>query len=297
MLFGQQPHKQYLTVSLQVSEVLEKVHLRFGNQQIDISRRQFCLCQDPFLVGVCLSKEEAASRTDDCILEIIKSDKTLVRANCKFNESIDLGEVQLLLLAPSRKSYPSLNKWKQKALVAYFYYHQRHKVSFSELDNFSAMYSYPRPVVITCFGTEADYNVFPMDLQGPVPGGEYHLLGLRNTNLTLKKMLAAKKVLICGIDAKHKKTIFKLGAHHSKEPPPISELPFRVLESKNFGYIYPEIVEGYKELEIIDSYDKGSHTIMVCRVVHNASPTEQFSSLHHLHISSPVALGTGYKLV
>jgi len=297
MLFGDQDQKQYLTVSLNQEQVIEKVFLRAGNHSLEISSRHFCLGQDPFLVGVCLSDDEAEKLSDSFVVEISKLDNTIVSVRCRLDDSIQVGQGHLVLLVPDKKKFPLLNSLRQKSLVAYFHYHQKHKVSYEELNNFCAMYSFPRPVILTCFGKEPDYNIFPMDLQGSVPNGDFHLLGLRNTNVTLKSMLDSKRVVICGIHSKYKKTIFKLGAHHSKEPPPVNELPFKTLESKNFGFLIPEIVEYYKELKIVESFNKGSHTIMVCRVVYHEPSKQSFPSLHHLHISAAIKPGTDYSIV
>lgn len=295
-LFGSSAVRQYATFSLFSEEIQEEVFLINGEKKIDVSSVNFCLCQDPFLVGVWVSREESIS-DKRLILEITKSKKTIIEAKCKISRTIPFDSGRLLILEVGKKSFHFMSTLRQKAMIAYFYYQQKHKVTFAELDNFSAMYSFPRPVILTCFGKAHDYNIFPMDLQGGVPEEGLHFLGLRNTNVTLKKMLAEKKVVVCGIDAKYKDTIFQLGSHHSKEPPPPDQLPFGLLESELFSFLVPDIVQSYKELEIVQHFNEGSHTIMICRIRNHRDLRGEFRSMHHLHVASVAHLGCDYEEV
>ena len=300
LLFGNHKIGQYITVSLKEKDIEESVYLSSGGQNIEISKRHFCLCQDPFMVAVWLNNNEAVSTesTNEAIcIEIHKSGNKILSSKCKVNQQVSFDNGKLVILELTKTKYHFINTLHQKGIIFFFYYRQKHKVSFVELDHFCAMYSYPRPVILTCFGKEDDYNLFPMDLQGYLSDEGIYLLGLRNTNVTLKKMLAAKKVVVCGIASKYKENIFALGSHHSTAPPSIDELPLDFIESETFGFPVPRIVNSYKEIEIQQSFNKGSHTIMVCKVVNEVVFDSNFKSMHHLHIATAMKLGCNYPEV
>ena len=295
-LFGNHKIRQYLTVSLKENEIEESVYLSNGGQKMEVSKRHFCLCQYPYMVGVWLNDNEAVSN-ESIYIEIHKSGNKILSSKCKVNQQVDFNKGKLLILELIKTKYHFINALHQKGLVAFFYYRQKHKVSFAELDHFCAMYSYPRPVILTCFGKADDYNLFPMDLQGYIADAGIYLLGLRNTNVTLKKMLAAKKVVVCGIASKYKENIFALGSHHSTKPPSIDQLPFDFIESETFGFPVPRIVNSYKEIEIEQFFNKGSHTIMVCKVINEVVFDSDFKSLYHLHVATAMKLGCNYPEV
>jgi len=294
LLFGDHPIKQYLTVSLKEKEIIEKAYLVYGENRLEISKVQFAICQDPYMMGIWLG-EKTIEKGAEVHIEMERDNQLILKSKCIVNEMIGLTKGNLLIAELKRTTYQFINYFHQKGIIAFFYYRQKHKVSFTELDHFCAMYSYPRSVILTCFGTEEDYNLFPMDLRGFIKEAGIYLLGLRNTNVTLKKMLAAKKVVVCGIAADQKENIFALGAHHSTQPPSLKDLPFDFISSEKFGFPVPTIIKDYKEIEIIESHNKGSHTLMICKVVNEVVFEEDFPSLYHLHIATAMKLGCDYE--
>ncbi len=295
MLFGDYEPRQYLTLSIKENEVKERAFLHLDKQIIGISQKHFTLCQNPYMIGVWLDKN--IKEKEKVAVEIQLSNKPILRSQCRLNEIIEFKQGNLWLLELVKTQYYFINSLHQKAVIGFFYWNQKHKVSFEELDHFCAMYSYPRSVILTCFGTPDDYNLFPMDLRGCIDEAGLYFLGLRNTNVTLKKMLAAKKVVVCGIASDQKKNILSLGAHHSTQPPSIEKLPFDFIASEKFGFPIPAIIMDYRELEIQQSLDKGSHTIMICKIVNKVVFQKEFASLHHQHIVPALKLGCSYTQI
>jgi hypothetical protein len=181
--------------------------------------------------------------------------------------------------------------------VSYFYFKNKNKVSFSELDSFCATYTFPRKVILACFGQSNDYNLFPMDLQGYIDDAQLYVLGLRNTNVTLQKILEAKRIVVCDLRASDKEAILKLGNHHSSKPPGLEALPFDFQKTSTFQIPVPHIAQGYKEIEITVFKNVGSHTIMIGKIINQTESHGEFPCLYHMHIASSIKRGNPYIVV
>jgi len=121
-----------------------------------------------------------------------------------------------------------------------------------------------------------------MDIQGYIPEEELYILGLRTTNVTLNKILEAKKVVICDTDTVDINTVYNLGKHSSNAPTPLVDLPFSVSESELFGFHVPNFSGSYKEIEIIQHRKMGYHMLMIGKVLNNKKRKESSSSLYHV---------------
>ena len=152
LLFGNHKIRQYLTVSLKENEIEESVYLSNGGQNIEVSKRHFCLCQDPYMVGVWLNKKEAVSTesiNESIYLEVHKSVNKILSSKCNVNQQVEFDKGKLLILELTKTKYHFINALHQKGIISFFYYRQKHKVSYAELDHFCAMYSYPRRDILT----------------------------------------------------------------------------------------------------------------------------------------------------
>ena len=127
------------------------------------------------------------------------------------------------------------------------------------------------------------YNIFPMDLIGEIEATKRIALGLKNTNKTLPAILETKKITVSEVPFSYKEVIYKLGSHHSKTPPLITELPFKVFQSKIFGFYIPEWAERYKEIQILKTVNLGSHMLMWGEIINEAILNPKISSLYHIH--------------
>jgi hypothetical protein len=146
----------------------------------------------------------------------------------------------------------------------------------------SALYSYPRRIIIVSYSDEHYTNVFPMDIQGYIQEENMYILGLRTTNVTLDKILEAKKVVVSDTDAVELNTVYDLGKHSSKAPTPTDKLPFGVSKSEIFGFPVPDFTGSYKEIEIIQHKKMGYHMLMVGRIVNAKQIKTNPSSLYHV---------------
>jgi hypothetical protein len=148
----------------------------------------------------------------------------------------------------------------------------------------AAAYTYPRRVRIISFRFDDDNNyIFPMDLLADIRPARRYLLGMRQSNQVLKRIMEAGRIVVAEAPAGYKKVIYGLGRNHSAAPPPVDQLPFGVVASRRWGYYLPDWVESYKEITIGKTLDLGSHMLLCGEwdeevVLRPATPR-----LHHIH--------------
>ncbi len=103
-------------------------------------------------------------------------------------------------------------------LVLFAYFLRSKKNTYHHRKVISALYSYPRRIIIVSYKDDNYYNIFPMDIQGYIAEEKLYILGLRTTNVTLNKILEGKKVVVCDTDTVDINTVYDLGKHSSAAP-------------------------------------------------------------------------------
>ncbi len=270
----------YITRLLQ-NQIEEKVVLKNARTPIDVSRSHGMICLDPFCMAIWLSAEHADSvNTEKTEIQFIKGDK--------INASIKLGLIEkiatqggVLLLYKVEKvrnhQFTALHR-----LVLFRYLLRSKKNTYHHRKVISALYSYPRNIIIVSYKDDEYYNIFPMDIHAYIPKDDLYILGLRTTNITLNKILEAKKVVVCDTDNVDIKTVYDLGKHSSTAPTPIDKLPFGTNESELFHFPVPDFVGSYKEIEIIQHKKMGYHMLMVGKILNHKIIRQNSSSLYHI---------------
>ena len=262
-------------------EVLEKVFLKKGNQEIDITLHHGMICLDPFCVAAWLTTEEINSIDPDKVeIRFVKGKILNASIHVSLIERIgtDSG-VLLLFKIESVKNY-QLTALHRLMLLGY--YLRSKKNTYYSRKVISALYSYPRNIIIVSYKDEDYYNIFPMDIRAYLAEDDLYILGLRTTNVTLSKILETKKVVVCDTDSVDIKTVYDLGKHSSANPTPVNELPFSVTESEKFGFLVPDFTGSYKEIKIIHHKKMGYHMLLVGKVVNSKKLKPDYSSLYHV---------------
>jgi hypothetical protein len=281
LLFKDKIIRTFAITRLRESEVQENVFLKNGRHSIDVSKHHAMICLDPFCVAAWLSNDEAASIDPEKVKMQFKTQNGLnAEIAVSFIEKIPTPKGLLFLYKIEGVKNHQLSLFHRLALFGYFL---RSKANtFYSRRVISALYSYPRRIIIVSYSDESYYNIFPMDIQGFIEEENIYLLGLRTTNLTLAKILEAKKVVVCDTDTVELETVYKLGKHSSKSPTEKNELPFGLTESKQFGFPVPDFTGSYKEIEIIHHKKMGYHMLMIGKVVHSKQLKPNPSSLYHV---------------
>lgn len=89
--------------------------------------------------------------------------------------------------------------------------------------------------------------------------------------------------------------MYALGAHHSKAPPELENLPFRFEESELLKFPVPAFSSSYREIEITDHFKLGSHMMFVGRIINSKKLRDSHTSLYHIHFFEQ--LKSGYDIV
>ncbi len=281
LLFKDEIVRTFAITRLHENEVQENVFLKNGRRRIDISKHHAMICLDPFCIAAWLSNDEADS-IDPEKVEIQFKSKNRLNAEIavSFIEKIPTPKGQLFLYKIEGVKNHQLSLLHRLALFGYFL---RSKTNtFYSRRVISALYSYPRRIIIVSYSDESYYNIFPMDIQGFIEEEDIYLLGLRTTNLTLGKILESKKVVVCDTDTVELETVYKLGKHSSKSPTEKNELSFGLTDSEQFGFPVPDFTGSYKEIEIVQHKKMGYHMLMIGKVVNSKQIKPDPLSLYHV---------------
>jgi hypothetical protein len=270
----------YIT-RLQQNQVQEQVFLKKDKREIDITLHQGMICLDPFCMAVWLPGSHLDLIDPQSVKVLFKKGKRLNAAiDVSLIEKIPTEKGSLLLYKVDGVKNHQLSALHRLALFTYFL---RAKTNtYYSRKVISALYSYPRRIIIVSYKDDSYYNIFPMDIQGYIPEEDLYILGLRTTNITLNKILEAKKVVVCDTDSVDIDTVYDLGKHSSNAPTAIENLPFGTFSSELFGFYVPDFTGSYKEIEIIQHKKMGYHMLMVGKVLNEKRIKENSSSLWHI---------------
>jgi hypothetical protein len=99
----------------------------------------------------------------------------------------------------------------------------------------------------------------------------------------LKRIMEVKRIVVAEAPAGYKRLIYQLGRNHSAAPPPLDQLPFGVIPTKQWGFFLPEWVESYKEIRIGKTLDLGSHMLLCGEWSEEVVLRAATPRLHHIH--------------
>jgi len=281
LFFKDDTIRTFFITRLEESQVEEKVFLKADHDQIDITKHHAMICLDPFCVAAWLPVKQSNFPYLENAKLLFKKGSTLnATITVSIIERINTEKGVLLLYKIENVRNYQLNPVRRLALFAYFL--RSKKNTYYSRKIISALYSYPRKIIIVSYSDENYCNIFPMDIQGYIEEEGIYLLGLRTTNVTLDKILEAKKVVVCDTDTVDLHTVYTLGKQSSKAPTPKDELPFSLNPSDVFGFPTPDFTGSYKEIEIIQHKKMGYHMLMIGKVVNFKTIKPNPSSLYHV---------------
>jgi hypothetical protein len=282
MLSGESVIREFSTVGID-DNIRERVYLDMGAQVLDVSGNQWLIALDPRVIGIWLSgteKEELASRK--CRLCFRDGQDDLAVVDLIFFNAVAENDGTLFLFQVTHSDIRHIHLLKARLL--YWKFYRKPGVDFERLKAVAAAYTYPRRVRIISFRLDEDYNyIFPMDLLGDLRAQKRYLLGMRHSNAVLRNIMDVKKIVVSEVPAEYKWQIYKLGRNHSAAPPPIAELPFGVVTTREFGFLIPDWAESYKEIHIRRALDLGSHMLLWGQWDEDIILKDATPRLHHIH--------------
>ena len=281
LIYKYQKTTTFFITRLYPGEVEEKVLLKTTGSEIDITETHSMICLDPFCLSIWLPLDQAKSiETQTATVQFTKGEKRNAAICVSLIDTIDTPKGFLLLYKIERVKNYQLTFLPRVLLFGYFL--RSTTSTYFSRKVISALYSYPRKIIIVSYADGDYYNIFPMDIQGYIEKEDLYILGLRTTNLTLNKILEAKKVVICDTHTIDINTVYNLGKHSSRAPTPIKELAFSTTRSKVFGFPVPDFSGSYKEVEIIGNRTMGYHMLLIGKVINYQKIEENPSSLYHV---------------
>ncbi|MDP9079247.1 MAG: hypothetical protein M3O71_17600 [Bacteroidota bacterium] len=281
LFFNNKKIRTFYITRLQPDEVEEKVFLKNGEYRADITATNSMICLDPFCMSAWLTTEQAAlTSNQEAEIHFGKGIWHNAVIYVSLIEKIPTDHGVLFLFKVEKVNNHQLSALHRLVLFAYFL---RSKANtYNSRKVISAMYSYPRSIIIVSYKDDNYCNIFPMDIHGYIEQEDMYILGLRTTNVTLNKILEAKKVVVCDTSDVDINTVYDLGKHSSKSPTSPDQLPFKTTESELFKFPIPEFIGSYKEIEIIVNRKMGYHMLLIGKVVNKKKLKENPSSLYHI---------------
>lgn len=281
LFFKDKKIKTFFISRLSADQIEEKVFLKSGKLNIDITVHHGMICLDPFCVATWLSADQLNLIDQQAVeIQFKKGDKLNASILVSLIEKIATDNGELLLYKIKNIKNYQLNALHR--LVLFVYLLRSKANTYYSRRVISALYSYPRNIIIVTYKDDSYYNIFPMDIHGYIEEEGLYILGLRTTNITLDKILEAKKVVVCDTDTVDINTVYKLGKHSSAAPTPMEELSFGTTESELFGFPVPDFTGSYKEIEIIQHKKMGYHMLMVGKVVNAKQIKKHPKSFYHI---------------
>jgi len=269
MLVGNHTVREYTTVTIP-DVIQEQVYLEAGKRLINVSTRHWLLCIEPATFGIWLTSEEDrhALKCSTRWKLYFGTKESAPHQSLPVEAVLDLTRVSsieeaggtLFLLNPEKSHLYQLNAWKR--YILFHRYYRKNGLTYSNFQSYVAAYSYPRRIRIISFRQDDYYNIFPMDLLGDISASDRFVFGLRHTNIALSKIIATGKLVVAEAPYAQKETIYRLGAHHSSSPPPIGSLPFKTIQSSQYGFYIPDWAISYREIAVLKTLDLGSHMLL-----------------------------------
>ncbi len=283
LLIGNATFQEYPAIVIDSDAISEKVFIEMEGTKREVSASQWLLSLEPMVLGIWFSAAiPVITKKMKCVLHFNShKEETVARQQLVFIDSITEKEGPLFLFEVQKSDV--FHASKIRTLLIYQKYYKKPKSSFSQFKNLAAAFSYPRKVRLVSFLQDDYFNIFPMDLVGDIPNTDYFVFGLRNSNTTLDKIIATKKIVLAEFPAFYKKDIYKLSHHHASNPPNINSLPFNTTPSRLFDFPVPEWATNYKEIEIEKTLNLGSHMLLWGKSTNKVELNENTSDLYHIH--------------
>lgn len=270
MLVGNHMISEYSTVTVPDS-IQEKVYLEVNGQFINISQQHWLLCIEPVVFGIWIEKpahKAALQHATTCKLYFSSLNQDASPLSGPMEAALYFTRIQaieeeagtLFLLKLEKSHIHQLNALKRYLIFSRYY--KKNGLTFPQFKSFVAAYSYPRRIRVISFRQDDYYNIFPMDLLGDISSSNRFVFGLRHSNVALDKIIATGKLVVSEAPYVQKDAIYRLGAHHSSAPPQLDALPFKVITSKKHGFYIPEWVLSYREVDVLQTIDLGSHMLI-----------------------------------
>lgn len=143
-------------------------------------------------------------------------------------------------------------------------------------------YAVPRKISLITLGKNNLYNLFPTDLHGPVNDGHY-IISLRSKGMACMQVETIRQLVISEPECNAYKTVYALGKNHMQELKPGDNFDFGPSNSQILQIPLPRHIITYRELELINSFIHGIHTVFLFRILFHYKTGSTSAVLAHVH--------------
>ena len=158
--------------------------------------------------------------------------------------------------------------------------HNYHKMKPKYLFNNWLIYSLPRAVALVSFDDGENTNMFPMDLIG-VTDSPYFILSLTTIYPSTPYIKRCGKLAVSYVPLAILDTVYAMGKNNKRVCVPRDEMLVSTRLSPLYSIPVPEEAIYIREVEIVDSFEIGFHTIFVATTMNFERYTEE---MHFCHV-------------
>lgn len=295
LLLGEKPIPQYVGVGLRDPQMQIRVWFHGEGEPIEVTRNNVTAALRPFTIGIAEqpghsnaspSGATEAGKGRLVFQEWGGTEKILGEILLRQVRTIDTGHgiIRLFEIAGHRNYCLPLLKMQLHYLWRWWQ-GRKHTGGYNFRMATADLYAYyvfticPRPVVLVSVIHEASSNIFPMDLIGPTDS-PYFLMALRNTSPAVALMKASRQMVLSGCPFSYQSIAYDLGTHHRKERINWEDLSFKVHPSPTFGIPMPDDAVFVREVSVEETYEVGSHTLFLTRIVNEERYNENPQLFH-----------------
>lgn len=293
ILFGITFPQEYLCVSQNGFAAPLKV-FAFDNtlkNKVDITSHHLLIGYKPLLLAVDIRalNEIRTNAQDDLHLSFC-TEKNIKLADLKLKciNQVNLNSVTCLIYEGVKGVHSFTNIFHKLFNLLYYQLTADKKKNIfldrNLYDQVKIAYSIPRLILVASVGSNDLFNIFPTDLSGQI-GNETFIISLRTKGKANEQIENAGKCVVAKVDAKCFSEVYSIGKNHMHELSNLNELGIKLMETGSalFNLPIPFGAIEYFELEKIDKFEVGIHTINIFRIKNSVRLSSSNSFLTHIH--------------
>jgi len=151
-------------------------------------------------------------------------------------------------------------------------------------DQVKIAYSVPRAIYLVSVGTGNIFNIFPTDLSGRI-GDDNFIISLRSGGKANEQIEKQGKCLIAIMEADSFQEVYKAGRNHMKDLSNADTIGIQLRNDWSSQYDLPIPLRAiqYYELEKIEKFEFGIHTIHFFKITNTVMLSDIKTQLAHIH--------------
>jgi flavin reductase (DIM6/NTAB) family NADH-FMN oxidoreductase RutF len=293
LLFGITLPQEYLCVNLNEFEKPLRISIndKHSNQAIDLTEHHLFIGYKPLVIAV-----DKKYLTEDDLNKLKNLSLILYSDNGKKLASIEMKQIHEVkfhsmncILFEGVKGTHSFTNSVHKILnsLRYNLTADREKNVFLDgnlYEQVKIAYAIPRKIYLASVGSNGLFNIFPTDISGQL-SDEVFIVSLRRQGKANEQIEKERKCLVAQMDADSFNEVYNAGKNHMKNLSDANQLGIKLhLEfSDKFDLPIPLGTVKYYELEKVNEFEIGIHTIHFFKIINAISISEKNSTLAHIH--------------